>query len=67
MVIDTDVVSLADFIDRAQSVRVSAGRWQLCERVRFAGRCVEVVGDVRNLDAVGLRQRVASVRLVSAR
>jgi hypothetical protein len=67
MVIETDVVSLADFINRAQSVRVTSGRWQLCERLQFAGRCVEVAGDIRDLDAIGFSNRAASVRYVGPR
>lgn len=67
LVIDGDMESLGDFADRAESVRVTSGRWQICDRVRFGGRCVVITGDVRDLDTQGMRGRVASVRFLGTR
>ena len=58
------VYSLNDyyFNDRAQSVAVLSGAWELCEHSDFTGRCVLIRGDVQDLDWYGLDRELTSVR-----
>ena len=58
------VYSLNDyyFNDRAQSVAVLSGAWELCEHSDFTGRCVFIRGDVQDLDWYGLDRELTSVR-----
>jgi uncharacterized protein YcfJ len=54
------------FNDRASSVEVSGDRWEVCQDVRFSGRCVILrPGRYSSLAAMGLDDRVSSVRAVS--
>ena len=54
------------FNDRASSVVVLGGRWEVCEDARFSGRCVVLrPGRYASLAAMGLNDRVSSVRTVS--
>ena len=54
------------FNDRASSVVVSGDRWEACEGARFGGRCVVLrPGRYPSLAAMGLNDRVSSVRTVS--
>jgi len=54
------------FNDRASSVIVDRGRWQVCEDARFSGQCVVLrPGRYESLAAIGLNNRVSSVRAVS--
>ena len=54
------------FNDRAASVVVTGDRWEVCEDAGFAGRCVVLrPGQYRSLAAMGLNNRVSSVRDVS--
>jgi uncharacterized protein YcfJ len=54
------------FNDRASSVVVRSERWEICEDVRFRGRCVVLrPGQYPSLAAMGLNDRVSSVRTVS--
>lgn len=56
----------AGFNDRASSVEVVGGRWEVCEDVRFRGRCVVLrPGQYPSLAAMGLNNRLSSVREVS--
>lgn len=56
------------FNDRAASVIVERGRWELCEDANFAGRCVTLrPGQYPNLGAMGLDRRVSSLRPVGSR
>ncbi|MDQ2736078.1 MAG: beta/gamma crystallin family protein [Pseudomonadota bacterium] len=51
------------FNDRASSVIVRSGRWELCEDARFGGRCVVLrPGRYGSLRAIGMNDRVSSVR-----
>ena len=53
------------FNDRAQSIVVTSGRWEVCEHARFQGRCAVLrPGNYDSLDALGLRERISSVRPV---
>ena len=57
------------FNDRASSVVVRAERgerWEVCEDVRFGGRCVVLrQGNYPSLAAMGLNNQVSSVRQIS--
>jgi len=54
------------FNDRASSVVVLGARWEVCEGARFSGRCVVLrPGRYASLAAMGLNDRVSSVRAVS--
>lgn len=63
--VDANSPQLQGFANRAQSVQVRGGTWQLCERVNFGGRCVTVSGDLPDLSSINLSSRVASVRLAA--
>jgi uncharacterized protein YcfJ len=53
------------FNDRALSARITDGRWEVCDGVRFSGRCMVLRrGDYPSLAAMGLNDRVSSVRAV---
>jgi uncharacterized protein YcfJ len=55
------------FNDRASSVVVVGNRWEVCEDARFNGRCVVLrPGRYPSLAAMGLNDRVSSVRSVNA-
>ena len=54
------------FNDRASSVVVTRDRWEVCEDVRFSGRCVVLrPGRYPSLGAMGLNDRATSVRIVA--
>lgn len=54
------------FNDRASSVIVLNDRWEVCDDARFSGRCVVLrPGRYPSLAAMGLNDRVSSVRAVS--
>jgi len=56
----------AGFNDEASSVVVFRERWEVCEDNRFGGRCVILrPGRYPSLGAMGLNDRVSSVRPVS--
>jgi uncharacterized protein YcfJ len=55
------------FNDRASSLEVFNDRWEVCEDARFNGRCVVLrPGRYASLAAMGLNDRISSVRMVSA-
>lgn len=55
------------FNDRASSVVVLGNRWEVCEDVRFKGRCVVLrPGSYASLAAMGMNDRISSVRSVSS-
>ena len=55
------------FNDRAQSLVVSGGTWQVCEDARFQGRCVVVQpGNYDSLHSMGMSERISSVRPVDS-
>ena len=59
-------LELSGFNDRASSVVVVGDRWEVCEDVRFSGRCVVLrPGQYPSLAAMGLNDRVSSVRAVA--
>jgi len=53
------------FNDRASSVVVDRGRWEVCEDARFQGRCVVLRrGSYDSLRGMGMENRISSVRRV---
>jgi uncharacterized protein YcfJ len=57
----------AGFNDRASAVVVATNRWEVCEDAQFGGRCVVLrPGRYPSLAAMGLNDRVSSVRAVAA-
>ena len=58
----------AGFNDRASSVVVDRGRWEVCEDARFEGRCVVLRrGSYDSLRGLGLENRISSVRPFESR
>lgn len=56
------------FNDRASSIIVERGRWELCEHARFEGRCVILRrGSYPSLRQVGLNNRISSIRPADGR
>lgn len=56
------------FNDRASSVIVAGGRWEVCEDARFDGRCVLLrPGNYDSLRALGMENRISSVRPADSR
>jgi uncharacterized protein YcfJ len=55
-----------NFNDRASSVLVTSGQWEVCEDARFGGRCAILrEGRYPSLTDMGLNDRISSTRLVS--
>src|SRR5688572_2641070 len=55
------------FNDRASSAAVLSGQWEVCESDRFRGKCMVLrEGKYPSLAAMGLNDRVSSVRPVSS-
>jgi uncharacterized protein YcfJ len=51
------------FNDRASSMIIDRGRWEICEDARFSGRCIVLRrGQYPSLGAMGMSNRVSSVR-----
>ena len=51
------------FNDNASSVVVDRGRWEVCEHIRFEGKCVVLrPGSYDSLAAMGLNNTISSVR-----
>ena len=54
------------FNDRASSVTVTSERWEVCEDVRYRGRCTVLrPGQYATLAAMGLNDRISSVRAIA--
>ncbi|MDQ6618165.1 MAG: beta/gamma crystallin family protein [Pseudomonadota bacterium] len=54
------------FNDRASSVVVRGGSWEVCSDARFEGRCVVLrPGDYPSLRALGLSDQISSLREVN--
>lgn len=60
--VDSASPFLSGFQDRAESVQVFGGAWQLCDDANYRGRCVIVSTSMSDLGRLGLRNRVSSVR-----
>src|SRR3569832_276688 len=53
----------AGFNDRASSIIIEHGRWEVCEHARFEGRCVVLRrGSYPSLREVGLNNQISSIR-----
>ena len=51
------------FNDRASSVVVENGRWEVCEHARYGGQCAVLrPGSYNSLSSLGLNDRVSSLR-----
>ncbi|WP_418318538.1 beta/gamma crystallin-related protein [Piscinibacter sakaiensis] len=64
---ERDIVNLRrfGFNDRASSVVVEKGRWEVCEQPQFGGRCsVLRPGSYPSLSAIGLNNRISSVKAI---
>lgn len=62
---DVSVSNMASggFNDRASSVVIRSGSWQLCTDAYFRGRCVTLnPGEYRNLAQIGLSNQISSAR-----
>jgi uncharacterized protein YcfJ len=69
-VVDRNVVNLGDigFNDRASSAIVERGQWEVCENAYFNGRCAVLQrGQYPSLGALGLNNRISSIRKVKGR
>ncbi len=56
------------FNDRASSVIVERGRWEVCEDVNFQGQCAVLrKGSYDSLRGLGLNDRISSMRAVNNR
>ena len=54
------------FNDRASSLTVGEDRWEVCENQAYQGHCVVVrPGNYPSLRAMGLNNRITSVRMIS--
>jgi uncharacterized protein YcfJ len=54
------------FNDRASSVIVEHGRWEVCEDARFEGRCIVLrPGSYDSLSRIGMNNRISSARPIS--
>jgi hypothetical protein len=49
------------FNDRASSIQITGGRWQVCTDSYFKGQCRTISGDVRDMDR-GFNDKISSVR-----
>src|SRR5262245_21768164 len=52
------------FNDRASSIRVRRGTWQVCTDWNFRGRCQTIREDVRDLNYIRMNDRITSLRRV---
>lgn len=56
------------FNDRASSMVIERGRWEVCNDDRFGGRCVVLgEGEYRSLGEIGLDDRVSSLRQINSK
>jgi uncharacterized protein YcfJ len=56
-----------DFSDRASSLVVQGGSWEVCDDVRFGGRCVVLrPGRYPSLAAMGLDNSISSLRVAGS-
>ena len=58
-----DNLANSGFNDKASSVRIRAGTWQICDDAYFRGRCVTLQpGDYPSLGQFGMNDKVSSAR-----
>lgn len=53
------------FNDRAKSIIVLGGAWEVCEHADFRGRCVILREDVRDLREFHLSRRITAIRQIT--
>src|SRR5712671_1994333 len=59
-------LSSVGFNDRASSVVVDSGRWEVCEDSRYGGRCTLLRrGSYDSLESLGIDNRISSVRPIN--
>lgn len=61
---DTPDLGRYGFNDVASSAAVSSGRWQLCTRSYYRGRCVVIDRNTSNFLRIGMNDRVRSLRVL---
>lgn len=61
--VDTPNLQRRRFADLASAARPQGGVWELCSEPNYGGTCVRTDTDL-DLDAAGIGNTVASVRLV---
>ncbi len=54
----------AGFSDRASSLRLQGGKWEVCDRPHFGGRCEIIQRSINNLERIDMGDRISSVRPV---
>ena len=63
LLVNRDTPTLQFFSNAAGSIRVEGGgRWEVCDRPGFGGRCVTITGDVSDLRRLRLNNQISSVR-----
>ncbi|MEO0983528.1 MAG: beta/gamma crystallin-related protein [Pseudomonadota bacterium] len=50
------------FNDRASSIDIRSGAWQICEDANYRGRCESLSQGVHDLSSIGLNNAVSSIR-----
>ncbi|MEE9380689.1 MAG: beta/gamma crystallin-related protein [Hyphomonadaceae bacterium] len=60
-------MSSARFNDKASSVRIRSGTWEVCSDGNFRGRCEIVSRDIGDLRSIGLNNNISSIRPAQAR
>ena len=56
------------FNDRASSVIIDSGRWEMCQNARFDGPCIVLrAGRYESLSALGMNDSISSIRPVDSR
>lgn len=59
---NSEVEDLFGFDNRAMSVTIGRGVWELCEEPNFGGRCITLRNSVPDLRVWQMRRRISSVR-----
>ena len=55
------------FNDRASSVQILGGRWEVCEDARFRGRCMVLrPGRYPSLSSMGMNDRLSTAAVATA-
>lgn len=57
-----DVAQYPGFNDNIRSMRIIHGRAQICVDSRYRGRCVTIGGSYRDLNRIGMANRISSIR-----
>jgi len=58
----TPNLNTVSFNDKAESLKVKSGRWQVCTGINYTGTCRIVTTDIARLKDVGLKDNISSVR-----